>query len=109
MPTLPIRKPVPFWKRALVGVVASAVLVAVVSKPQPARADTGQALIYAGIGLGVYLAVIVTATLIIYRSATPDSSAIPLDSLEKPDPNALPVKAGTHCMQRDGQLTLLCW
>jgi len=109
MPSLPIRKSVPLWKRALVMVMAAALLLAVVAKPQPARADTGEALIYAGIGLGVYLAVIVTATLIIYRTATPDSSALPIESLEKPDPNALPIQAGTRCMQRDGQLTLFCW
>jgi len=96
-------------RRLIAVVVACALLAAIVAKPSPARADTEEAFIYAGIGLGIYITIIVVATLIIYRYETPDSSSIPLASLQREDYPSSPIQPGTHCVQRDGLVTLLCW
>ncbi len=97
------------WMRRVVAVlVACALVAAVVLRPVPARADTAEAFMYAGIGLGVYITFIVVATMIVYNEV-PDTSAIPLHHLERDDRPGPLVHAGTDCMHRDGQVTLLCW
>ena len=96
------------WRRPVAMTVACALFAAILLKPAPARANS-QAFVYAGIGVGVYLTAIIVATLIVYKSAVPDSSAIPIDSLERDDRTTSPVHTGTHCAQRDGQVTLFCW
>ncbi len=109
MPTAAGRRQPKLGKSVIAALVAGAVFAAIAVRPSPARADTEEAFIYAGIGVGIYVTVIVVATLAIYRSATPDSSAIPIASMERDDADSLPVKSGTHCPQRNGQLTLVCW
>lgn len=95
-------------QRLVAALVACALVAAVVLRPLPARADTAEAFMYAGIGLGVYITIIVVATMIIYNEA-PDTSAIPMHHLERDDRPGPVVHTGTACMHRDGQVTLLCW
>ena len=109
MPTATRHKETKLGKRAIAALVVCALFAAITVKPAPARADTQTVVIYAGIGLGIYLAVIIIATKAVYGSVAPDSSAVPITSLECDEPRSFPIKPGTRCPQRDGQVALVCW
>lgn len=97
------------WQRMLASVLIVALFTVMTLKPAPARADTAEAFIYAGIGVAIYVTIIVVATLLIYRAEVPETSAVPLDSLLRDDIRPFPVQTGMRCPQRDGQVTLMCW
>lgn len=95
-------------KRAIVMMVILALLVAGVCIPRPARANTSDAFLYAGLGVGVYLIIVFTATYMVYGEAEQGLPPVSLDSLP-PDSESSSVHFARGCAQRGTSVTLLCW
>jgi hypothetical protein len=92
--------------------IAIIVLVALLAvgtvTPSPARADTADDFIYAGIALAGYVAIVFTATYFIYKTPS-ELTLTPADVDVRRDVPEPAVRVGPHCRQLATTPTLLCW
>ena len=95
-------------KRMIVTIAVLALLVVGTLTPSPARADTTDDFIYAGIAIVAWVGLVVLATTLIYR--TPSELALtPADVDVRRDIPEPAVRVGQHCRQTATTPTLVCW
>ena len=95
--------------RRMIAIIAVlAVLAFGTVTPSPARANTTDDFIYAGIALGAYVGLVVICTSIAY--GTPSSLTLtPNDIDVRRDAQEPAVRLGPRCRQTSPTPTLLCW
>ena len=95
--------------RRMIAIIVVVTLLAVGTvTPSPARADTTEDFIYAGIALAAYVGIVVVATSIIYKTPS-ELTLTPADVDVRRDIPEPAVRVGRHCQQTGNTLTLLCW
>ena len=96
--------------KRLVAICAVVGLLAAVLRPRPARADTEEAFILAGIALTAYVAFVVVGTLVANRDRpilAPTSVQSDIEMARTPAEHG--VRFGGHCTQTPPSTTLVCW
>jgi len=95
-------------KRAIVAITIVTLLLVGVCAPRPARANTSDAFLYAGVGVGVYLVILFTATYMVYGE---NDQGLPPVALDRVPPVSEPasVHFAHGCAQHGTSVTLLCW
>jgi len=95
-------------KRAIVVMAILTVLVAGFCAPRPARASSSDVALYAGLGVGVYLVIVFTATYMVYGEAEQGLPPVSLDGVP-PVSESASIHFAQGCAQRGTSVTLLCW
>ena len=95
--------------RRLAAVMAILALLALVQPPRSAHADTGEALMWAGVGVAAYLGLIIGGTLLTTRTPNPEPMNLQPGSLPAPEASHRGVRRAPHCARPAALPALLCW
>jgi len=94
-------------KTALIALVIATLVCDGAVRPKPAQASTSDIILYAAIGLGAYIAIVVIAAYFVFHET--DGPVVISEAPRLPERDPAVIRTGRSCPQRADRFTVVCW